>query len=101
MIKEITKQEALKMLTDGQRVYYLNPESLRLTDLSKVLDGRLLVGVTEESPKQKSRKEKVLKVDVGKVKALHDAGWSATKIADEMGVTPTTIYYHLKRNERG
>lgn len=40
------------------------------------------------------------KLDIGKIRALRDAGWSLKKIADEMGVgSPQTIANHLKEVE--
>ena len=61
---------------------------------------------TEDDPeKTKVKKPKKKKpgpkptIDLGKVKALHQAGWSNLKIADEMGVSGATIGYHLKRME--
>ncbi len=56
-------------------------------------------------PPQKKKKP----LDVGKVAALRNAGWSMKKIADEMGVSEATIYNNLKKleevkdgnNERG
>lgn len=39
-------------------------------------------------------------IDVGKVKALRNAGWSIAKIADEMGFTQQSIYNCLSRLER-
>ena len=99
MIKEITRQEALAILADDQKVYYLNPESLRLTDLSKIFSGKLLAEVADDDKPKELKKTKTVRktIDTGKVKALNDAGWSAAKIADEMGVTPATIYNHLKK----
>ena len=37
------------------------------------------------------------KVDRGKVKALHDAGWSPAKIADEMGCSYQIVYRILEK----
>lgn len=34
-------------------------------------------------------------VDVGKLIALHNAGWSVAKIADELGVSTRTVYNYL------
>lgn len=34
-------------------------------------------------------------VDVGKLIALHNAGWSVAKIADELGVSTKTVYNYL------
>lgn len=38
-----------------------------------------------------------LKLDLGKVGALHAAGWSNAKIAQEMGCSPQTIGNHLDK----
>lgn len=101
-IREITKQEALRMLAGGRKVYYLNPSSLRLVELGKVLDGRLLVGDVEGPEGGETRKKRAARVDAGKIRALHEAGWSAAKIADEMGVAAATVYCHLKKQgEKG
>lgn len=34
-------------------------------------------------------------VDVGKLIALHNAGWSVAKIADELGVSTRAVYNYL------
>lgn len=34
-------------------------------------------------------------VDVGKLIALHNAGWSVAKIADELGISTRTVYNYL------
>ena len=36
------------------------------------------------------------RIDRGKVRALHDAGWSNVKIADEMGCAESSISMILK-----
>lgn len=46
-------------------------------------------------PEAKSRQRKP--VDVAKIRALHNAGWSAAKIADELGCAVPTVYRHLER----
>lgn len=57
-------------------------------------------GVPEEDTskpvrvKPNPRKRKAF--DVGKAKALRDAGWSVAKIADEMRVSEPTVRKHLK-----
>lgn len=45
-------------------------------------------------PSKEEKKGRV--VDRGKVLALHKAGWSNAKIADEMGCHPSRIYQILK-----
>lgn len=47
-----------------------------------------------KAPKKTTRKE----LDMGKVKALRDAGWTFEKIADEMGCSPQTIVNRLKED---
>lgn len=62
----------------------------------------LKYAVTEKSEADPEEKEedpdkKAVKVDTGKIKALHKAGWSVAKIADEIGCSEQTVYNHLKR----
>lgn len=38
-------------------------------------------------------------VDTGKMMALRKAGWSMKKIADELGISESCVYNHLKRLE--
>lgn len=45
--------------------------------------------------KKKAKKRKVL--DWGKIQALHKAGWSHAKIADEMGCTVSTVATGLSK----
>ena len=49
----------------------------------------------KEAPKTAPKKRKPF--DTGKMKALLDGGWPVTKIADEMGCSPATIYDHMKK----
>ena len=55
----------------------------------------------KEEPEKQDNQGKRTKLDIGKVMALKNAGWSAAKIADEMGTTAQNIYsavhYHKKR----
>jgi hypothetical protein len=50
-----------------------------------------------EPKKAKKNPPKAKGIDKSKIKALHDAGWNASKIADEMGVSSQAINYHLRR----
>lgn len=49
----------------------------------------------EEEPKEEKPKRK--RIDQGKVLALAKAGWSAQKIADEMGCSVQAVYNALKK----
>lgn len=42
-------------------------------------------------------KRKRKSVDVGKILALHKAGWSNVKIADELGMNEKTVWYYVDK----
>ena len=50
---------------------------------------------TEAKPKKTAQKKRK-PFDNGKMRVLLEGGWEVPKIADEMGVTPQTIYNHMK-----
>lgn len=50
-----------------------------------------------DAPPEKKRGKRAKKLDVAKIKTLHNAGWSAAKIADELNCAIGTVYLHLKR----
>jgi len=59
---------------------------------------------TEPDPKPKATKPKTdtktkkrQPFDVGKLGALRKAGWSVSKIADEMGCSEATVYTYMKK----
>lgn len=80
------EQKVLKALVHQKNV---TPE-IRLQLIAEIL-------LDEElSEKQEKPKAKKKPLDMGKVKALHDAGWSQVKIAEEMHVAPSTICQALK-----
>ena len=59
-------------------------ESSELTDLENK---------TDRSNKEiKKRKKRVTQLDEGKLFALHNAGWSASKIADELKCSVSVVY---------
>lgn len=51
---------------------------------------------TAQEPKEAAPPPKRKRIDRGKVRALHDAGWSNVKIADEMGCAESSISMILK-----
>lgn len=58
-----------------------------------------------EEPEQKKPPQRLVipkpykDIDVGKARALRAAGWSFEKIADELGVSPTTVANRLRQSE--
>ena len=65
------------------------PESLQPDDLQEESTDSL------PPPEAKSGRKKP--VDVAKIRALHNAGWGAAKIADELKCAVPTVYRHLER----
>lgn len=78
-------------------------------------NGLIITGTPEEmlalaqlltpkpKPEQKTEPKKPagkINIDMGKVKALRDAGWSFDKIGDEMGVSAQTIANRMKEHEQ-
>ena len=59
---------------------------------------KTLSDLTKELKQARPQKGK-LDVDIGKMKALREAGWSYAKIADEMRISEGSVYNYLKRAE--
>lgn len=116
MLREVTLKAALQSYIEGEDVKVIVPmEEMedRLMPMERLFnDVRFLMDekaeksnpghevaaqemVSTNLPPQK--KKKVL--DMGKVTALRNAGWTLKKIADEMGVSEATIYNNLKKQE--
>ena len=53
----------------------------------------------KEKPKKRQEPANKKKLDIGKIRALREAGWSFGKIAEEMGCSPQTIANALQREE--
>lgn len=49
----------------------------------------------KEAELEPAAKKGKKQIDAGKIRALHKAGWSAKKIADEMRCSVATVYNHL------
>lgn len=50
-----------------------------------------------QKPKKESAKKTKKALDVGKMVACYKAGWSMSKIADELGCTSQTVANNLKK----
>lgn len=51
---------------------------------------------SKPAPKKTAPKKNAKPIDKGKIGALHRAGWSAAKIADEMKLGLSTVYKIIK-----
>lgn len=102
-LERITGQRVVDELKAGRMVYML-----QLTDITSLTIADWLLGefAIEEQPadpesppdpnpeKQPAKRKKL---DWGKIQALHRAGWSHEKIADEMGTTVKTVATGLSK----
>lgn len=119
MLKQIALVDAVKRVINGHRVYIMfeiDPQTT-IEDLG-FADGFL---IEEEDPQPEVKPElepkpktepktkstakakaepKKSGVDHGKLIALHKAGWSIEKIADELGCTTTTVRNHIRQEEQ-
>lgn len=73
-----------------------DPEEKEEPFVPKSLTDKLKNDLIKEKKPHPTKK----RLDIGKIRALRDAGWSLKKIAEEMGVgSPQTIANHLKEKE--
>ena len=120
-VKQIDQKAALELAARGKEVLVMVPggkdsgwEGMMPGTLEHLLEGCLffrrepameveLVDSAEiekaqpdppTAPKKRGPKKAL---DVGKLVALHNAGWPAAKIADELRVTERTVYAHLQK----
>lgn len=78
------------MLAD---VLFFRPEPAMVTKGP----GEVAAGATDAPAEPAANKQgKKLDLDTGKLMALHKAGWPSRKIADELGVSQTTVLNWLK-----
>ena len=87
----------MKLIFDGYKIHGTASE---LAEFISELNNRIDAApeplpAKKPGPVPKNKRE----LDMGKVKALRDAGWTLAKIADEMGVAPQTIANRLKEVE--
>ena len=107
--EKVRDQRSLEILSgllglEGQlsaaQVRVIDPEDLPEEPKQEELDPH--IGIPDSIPNSEDpappskEKKKGRVVDRGKVLALHKAGWSNAKIADEMGCHPSRISQILK-----
>ena len=120
MLKEIDMAGALARLKDGSDQICAIIPVTKETTLNELMNARgfvLVDGRTSEERVAKPRTgtnvpapkkvpsvppKKAEKVDHGKIIALHNAGWTATAIASEVGCSIPTVTSHIKaEKEKG
>ena len=117
-IKQIDEKTALEMAAKGREVMVLVPgekepkwESMMPDTLQKMLEGCMFFRrepamkkeIVDSTPPPKKKLTKSAggkkQIDMGKLMALHKAGWSNVKIADELGISDVTVGKYLKQTE--
>lgn len=123
MWQETDMQKAVKAAAKGKEVRVAVPDGddgYRLIPFERYFqDCRFLIGVPavrnsefeeamhplehvpaagEDKPVPGTTK-RAKKIDTGKLLALHKAGWSQRKIAEELKVVPSTVCTYLKKME--
>ena len=101
MLKEIDLAGAMTRLREGSdKVYMLISvtKDSYMQDLLKaegfaIADRKVAKPAPAPRPVVKAEKKKV---DHGKIIALHNAGWTATAIASEVGCSIPTVTSHIK-----
>ena len=96
--------DTLQHMLEG--VMFFRQEPAMEKEILRVVSGeepeppaeKSLSDLTKELKQARPQKGK-LDVDIGKMKALREAGWSYAKIADEMRISEGSVYNYLERAE--
>lgn len=122
-VKQIDKKTALQLAEKGKEVLVMIPgdkdpdwNDMMPDTLQHMLAGCLFfrkepameVNLVGEEPQQEVSGEndrspdpapagKRKKIDTGKLRALHKAGWPVAKIAEELRVSERAVYSHLQK----
>ena len=89
----------MKLLKNGYEIEGTAEEVFLLLQMETKYAEFLEKQEKPKKPAQKKPARKPLPKDIGKVKALREAGWPVTKIADEFGVAEQTIRNWMKEAE--
>lgn len=93
----IDYEKIIMIAMSAGSVITLREDSVKIEPMPELLQKE------EPKPEPKPAKKKAptnkKSLDMGKVRALRNAGWSLEKIADEMGCAPQTIANRLKGEE--
>jgi len=90
------RENPFDVLTEKEEI---QPGAYECHRLVNVLDrfDFFLADVEPESAKKSNKKSAKQMIDVGKIIALHTAGWSYAKIADEMRISVPTVQRYVKQ----
>lgn len=98
MLKQISMAEAITRLQNGEEVKCIqvgdNWEDGRPVLLSRILEN--IIPMTDAVPASKNTPPKPPSIDLGKLGALKEAGWSVRNMSIEFGVSEPTIRKYLR-----
>lgn len=119
-MKTMTLKEGVLRMLDGEKISIMVPQDLGTTWLDDLPEMQKLgafcvftedLGIgkpdLEEQPEPEPEPEKTEespkkpKIDVGRIRALADAGWSVQKIAEDMKISAPTVRRYLKEGGEG
>ena len=91
----------LKKILSGCEFFRIVLEEEKRETEPKAVEEKAVMETKEkpEQPKPEATNKK--QIDVGKVKALRNAGWSMKQIAEEMQLAPSTVCGYLNKMEEG
>lgn len=102
MAREITIAEGIRRVLQGEKGIKLlvsrpiGPE-VTIGELAEMQSCGAVCILENEDPVQGGPRKK--RIDRGKVRALHEAGWSNVKIAEEIGCSESSISMILSKEE--
>lgn len=95
----MTNIEIIRMLVNALDAKDVADEAIKTAAIALLDNIKVAPKSQAKAPEPKPAGRKG--VDHDKIIALHDAGWTDAKIADEMGVSAQTVKNHLKKEAEG
>lgn len=98
-LNEVSISDAAKNFQEGKDVYALKQigdNQFNLIKFSDIIqDCRFLIAVPkDQSNVTKPKKRRCKSVDIGKIQALKNAGWSQKDVADDLKCSISTVRLH-------
>lgn len=88
-----------KFFTDEEEKLIQEPEPDNPEEPPEIFPNSVEEPLEAPPPESPPEKRKRKQIDVGKIMALHRAGWNNVKIADEMKLHPVTVGKYIRQEE--
>lgn len=100
MLKQVKKQKALELYMQNKNVKVLRKigdnKHPVLYSLDEIFKDAIFL-VDEQTTVSDNEDKQSKDIDVGKIYALHQAGWKVADIADELHISKSKVYYQLNK----